>query len=92
MVSMFPDIVYQCWSFEVELLAGYISRQHSDILSVEKRCKARTEFRTVLENSFLAINRQIIAQGGQAIIIYCQISLYIIGRQLAIVSPNKVPT
>ena len=43
-------------------------------------------------NSFLAINRQIIAQGGQAIIIYCQISLYIIGRQLAIVSPNKVPT
>ena len=92
MVSMFPDIVYQCWNFEVELLAGYISRQHSDILSVEKRCKARTEFRTVLENSFLAINRQIIAQGGQAIIIYCQISLYIIGRQLAIVSPNKVPT
>ena len=89
---MFPDIVYQCWNFEVELLAGYISRQHSDILSVEKRCKARTEFRTVLENSFLAINRQIIAQGGQAIIIYCQISLYIIGRQLAIVSPNKVPT
>ena len=92
MVSMFPDIAYQCWNFEMELLAGYISRQHSDILSVEKRCKARTEFRTVLENSFLAINRQIIAQGGQAIIIYCQISLYIIGRQLAIVSPNKVPT
>ena len=45
-----------------------------------------------INNSFLAIHRRIIAQGGQAIIIYCQISLYIIGRQLAIVSPNKVPT
>ena len=49
---MFPDIVYQCWNFEVELLAGYISGQHSDILPVEKRCKARTEFRTVLETHF----------------------------------------
>ena len=49
---MFLDIVHQCWNFEVELLAGYISSQHSDILSVEKREKARTEFRTVLETHF----------------------------------------